>query len=319
VGIPVPICWVFVGILRRFVSERRTGSGADPLASKFATAATAKTALDLSAKGVTAKAAQGITPEHGATDAKGAAAVRFALQKEDRCNGRAVTRLVLIAGHFCFDPPTDSVEQAPPFASGGSSPISNGNRSAPKKIPHVPSPPGINPFATRSRSSRTIEERENAPPAAEQNRLPVLRRNEARRSILASEKTEALFVAQWKYGHARHIARGAAILENLHEEVRDSHPGMLRTFTLAANALPTDHDPIAVHEDLRKVRLFVGHLSGVPILVMMAYLADLAAKQGSTEVHGVCDIAHTQGLFHSLAAQMALQSAGAHNRTCSKG
>jgi hypothetical protein len=56
----------------------------------------------------------------------------------------------------------------------------------------------------------------------------------------------------------------------------------------------------------------------------MAYLADLAAKQGSTEfedtdVHGVCDIAHTQGLFHSLAAQMALQSAGAHNRTCSKG
>jgi hypothetical protein len=112
------------------------------------------------------------------------------------------------------------------------------------------------------------------------------------------------------------------ILENLHEEVRDSHPRMLRTFTVAAHALPTDHDAIAVHEDLKNVRLFVGHLSSVPILVMMAffegfiqkfmaYLADLAAKQGSTEfeytdVHGVCDIAHTEGLFRSLAAEIAL-------------
>ncbi|MGA3204590.1 MAG: hypothetical protein ABSF12_19020, partial [Bryobacteraceae bacterium] len=43
----------------------------------------------------------------------------------------------------------------------------------------------------------------------------------------------------------------------------------------------------------------------------MAYLADLAAKQGSaefeyTDVHGVCDIAHTEGLFRSLDAEMAL-------------
>src|SRR5580692_2448857 len=36
------------------------------------------------------------------------------------------------------------------------------------------------------------------------------------------------------------------ILENLHEEVRDSHPRMLRKFTIAARAIPTDQDAIAV-------------------------------------------------------------------------
>jgi hypothetical protein len=43
----------------------------------------------------------------------------------------------------------------------------------------------------------------------------------------------------------------------------------------------------------------------------MAFLADLAAAQGSTEmeytdVHGVCDIAHTQGLFRALDEEIAL-------------
>ena len=43
----------------------------------------------------------------------------------------------------------------------------------------------------------------------------------------------------------------------------------------------------------------------------MAYLAYLAAQQGSTEmeytdVHGVCDIEHTAGLFKVLAAEIAL-------------
>jgi hypothetical protein len=60
----------------------------------------------------------------------------------------------------------------------------------------------------------------------------------------------------------------------------------------------------------------------VPILVTMAffegfiqkfmpYLADLAQRQGSsemeyTDVHGVCDITHTQELFRALAAEMTL-------------
>jgi hypothetical protein len=110
------------------------------------------------------------------------------------------------------------------------------------------------------------------------------------------------------------------ILENLREEVRDSHPRMLREFALAARAYPGESDALAVHQDLTKVRLFIGRLSGVPILTMMAFfegylqklmpfLAELAGKRGSTErvytdVHGVCDVAHTQGLYKALGAEM---------------
>jgi hypothetical protein len=112
------------------------------------------------------------------------------------------------------------------------------------------------------------------------------------------------------------------LLENLYEEVRDCHPQMLRKFAIAANAFPTDKDFLAVHDDLTRVRQFMGKLSPVESVLMMgffegfiqkfmAYLADLAAEQGSTEmeytdVHGVCDIEHTEGLFKVLAAEIAL-------------
>jgi hypothetical protein len=112
------------------------------------------------------------------------------------------------------------------------------------------------------------------------------------------------------------------IIDNLTEEVRDAHPEMMRRFALAAHAIPTDADAQAVYRDLTKVRLFVGRRSTVRLLIMMAffegfiqkfmsYLADLAAAQGSTEmeytdVHGVCDIAHTQGLFRALDEEIAL-------------
>lgn len=111
------------------------------------------------------------------------------------------------------------------------------------------------------------------------------------------------------------------LLENLHEEVRDAHPAMLRRFAIAAKAFPTDTDALAVHEDMTKVRLFLGRLSSVQSLAAMAFfegfiqrfmgfLADLAAAEGSTEmeytdVHGVCDIEHTEGLFRALAIEMA--------------
>jgi hypothetical protein len=111
------------------------------------------------------------------------------------------------------------------------------------------------------------------------------------------------------------------LLENLYEEVRDCHPLMLRKFALAANAFPTDSDALAVDDDLTKVRLFLGKLAPVSSVLMMgffegfiqkfmSYLADLAAEQGSTEreytdVHGVCDIEHTEGLFKVLAAELA--------------
>jgi Iron-containing redox enzyme len=112
------------------------------------------------------------------------------------------------------------------------------------------------------------------------------------------------------------------ILDNLYEEVRDAHPAMLRRFAIAAHAFPTNSDALAINEDLTKVRLFLGRLSAVQSLVtmaffegfiqkFMAYLAELAAAQGSTEmeytdVHGVCDISHTAGLFNALKIEMAV-------------
>jgi hypothetical protein len=70
------------------------------------------------------------------------------------------------------------------------------------------------------------------------------------------------------------------------------------------------------------MRLFLGKLQGVQSLLTMAffegfiqrfmtYLAELAVAQGSTEleytdVHGVCDIAHTDGLFRAASLEMAL-------------
>lgn len=115
---------------------------------------------------------------------------------------------------------------------------------------------------------------------------------------------------------------GPILLDNLYEEVHDCHPLMLRKFAIAARAFPTDKDAMTVHDDLTKVRQFMGKLSPVKsVLTMgffegfiqkfMAYLAQLAAEQGSTEmeytdVHGVCDIEHTEGLFKVLAAEIAL-------------
>jgi hypothetical protein len=112
------------------------------------------------------------------------------------------------------------------------------------------------------------------------------------------------------------------ILDNLHEEVRDCHPGMLRRFAVAAHAVPTESDVLAVSMDLMNVRLFVGRLSGVRLILMMtffegfiqrfmAFLAKLAQRQGSaeleyTDVHGVCDVAHTEGLLRALADEMTL-------------
>ena len=102
--------------------------------------------------------------------------------------------------------------------------------------------------------------------------------------------------------------------------VADCHPGMMRRFAIAANAAPTDSDALAVSKELTGVRLFIGKLRGVPIVLMMAFfegfiqrfmpfLADLAEQQGSeereyTDVHGVCDIAHTEGLFRALTVEM---------------
>jgi hypothetical protein len=112
------------------------------------------------------------------------------------------------------------------------------------------------------------------------------------------------------------------MLDNLREEISDCHPDMLRRFTMSANAFPTDADALDVHSDLTKVRLFLGRLSGVQNIVTMAffegfiqqfmsYLSDLAGAQGSEEkvyadVHGVCDVAHSQELYRALASEIAV-------------
>jgi hypothetical protein len=111
------------------------------------------------------------------------------------------------------------------------------------------------------------------------------------------------------------------LIENLHEEVRDAHPAMMRRFAIAAHAFPEASDALAVNHELTNVRLFLGKLSGVQSLLTMAlfegfiqrfmpYLADLAMAQGSsdmeyTDVHGVCDVAHTAGLFQAFEIERA--------------
>jgi hypothetical protein len=112
------------------------------------------------------------------------------------------------------------------------------------------------------------------------------------------------------------------LIDNLREEIADCHPEMLRRFAIAAHAFPTDADAMAVRDGLTKVRMFLGRLQGVQnVLTMgffesyiqrfMSYLADLAVAQGSTDleytdVHGVCDIAHSEGLLTALSAEAAI-------------
>ena len=149
---------------------------------------------------------------------------------------------------------------------------------------------------------------------------------EQRRGILAryTAVLEGNFI-YWMTGAYLAVGTDAArdkIIDNLREEVRDSHPHMLRRFAIAAGAMPTDGDAQDVYRHLTDVRLFIGRLSPVPIVVTMAffegfiqrfmpYLADLAKRQGSaemeyTDVHGVCDVTHTQELFRALDAEMTL-------------
>jgi hypothetical protein len=153
---------------------------------------------------------------------------------------------------------------------------------------------------------------------------------EQRRGILAryAAVLEGNFI-YWMTG--AYIAAGsdearAKIIDNLREEVRDCHPGMMRRFAIAADAVPTEGDAAAVYRDLTNVRTFIGRLEAVPNVVAMAffegfiqrfmpYLAELARRQGSsemeyTDVHGVCDITHTQELFNALEAELRLTPAG---------
>jgi hypothetical protein len=147
-----------------------------------------------------------------------------------------------------------------------------------------------------------------------------------RRGIIAryTAVLEGNFI-YWMTAASLSVASAAAhsiIQDNLLEEVRDNHPGMLRKFAMAAHAVPTDSDALAVHRGLQNVRQFVARLSGAKIVLMMAffegfitrfmpYLAQLAQRQGSpereyTDVHGVVDVVHTQELFRAFEGETQL-------------
>jgi hypothetical protein len=176
------------------------------------------------------------------------------------------------------------------------------------------------PGSLGSRVESTVSELLGALPRPEQLSA------EERRGIIAryAAVLEGNFI-YWMSGAylaARAESSRLILLSNLEEEIRDCHPGMLRRFTIAAHAFPERSDAMAVSRDLTAVRLFVGRLSGVPIILMMAFFecfiqgfmgffAELAELQGSKEqqyttVHGVCDIAHTQELFRVLAMEIEL-------------
>src|SRR5438874_2875177 len=96
---------------------------------------------------------------------------------------------------------------------------------------------------------------------------------EQRRGIIAryTAVLEGNFI-YWMTG--AYIAAGsdaarAKIMDNLREEVRDCHLGMLRRFAIAANAVPAADDAQVVYQNLNNVRLFIGRLSPVPIVVTM--------------------------------------------------
>jgi len=152
--------------------------------------------------------------------------------------------------------------------------------------------------------------------------------SEARRGIIArySSVLEGNFI-YWMTGAylAAKSGEARAIIEdNLLTEVRDCHPGMLRRFALASYSAPGDLDSLSILNRLSPVRLFVGRLDAVPLIAMMAffegfiqqfmpYLAELARRQGSedqeyTDVHGVCDIEHSEELLHALELEMELVS-----------
>ena len=151
---------------------------------------------------------------------------------------------------------------------------------------------------------------------------------EAQRGVIArySSVLEGNFI-YWMTGAylaAKSEEARSIILGNLLEEVRDGHPGMLRRFAIAANAVPNDVHALAVWPHLSKVQAFIGRLSPLPTITMMAFfedfiqkfmphLSELATLQGSveqqyTDVHRNCDGLHSIELFRALGAELPLAS-----------
>ena len=186
--------------------------------------------------------------------------------------------------------------------------------------------------ATALKSSESIQEHLNGVTDEMMLALPapVSLTSEERRSVIArySSVLEGNFI-YWMTGAylaSRTTESRDIITENLLEEVRECHPGMMRRFAVAAHAVPGEADAEIVYANLSRVREFVGRLSAPSLLTMMAffegfiqrfmpYLAECAREQGSnereyTDVHSVCDIGHSQELFRALDAELSVAAPG---------
>ena len=103
----------------------------------------------------------------------------------------------------------------------------------------------------------------------------------------------------------------------------DSNTVMLRKFAVSADAVPTDTDALVVDSDLTKVRLFLGKLQGGPIPFDDGFFRELYSAvhvlpgspcggpggpvRWSTPMStGVCDIAHSEGLFRAVTLEMSV-------------
>src|SRR5207247_149935 len=78
----------------------------------------------------------------------------------------------------------------------------------------------------------------------------------------------------------------AIIEDNLLEEVRDNHPGMLRRFVIAAHAVPTDSDALAVYRHLESVRPLIETVIR-PAGAVTPRLAVEAAAAGPRIIHEI--------------------------------
>src|SRR5216683_4055334 len=107
--------------------------------------------------------------------------------------------------------------------------------------------------ATKTRVDQRIDNVMNSLPRQDQLS------SEQRRGIIAryTAVLEGNFI-YWMtaaYLSVKSEAARPIIIDNLMEEVRDSHPAMLRRFAIAAHAFPTDADALVVDHELTQMRL----------------------------------------------------------------
>ncbi len=104
--------------------------------------------------------------------------------------------------------------------------------------------------------------------------------------------------------------------ENIEVEMRDNHPGMLRSFASLSQAQPSKEHYESIQKEVEEIRKLVGELNGIKNITLMSYLentsrafipylAGLARKLGCTDftytdVHGIADIDHANQFLWAL-------------------